>query len=218
MVLFLVSAGPTREYIDDVRFLSNASSGRMGYALAQAALALGHEVHLVTGPVGLVPPPGAATTRVVSAREMGRALRQEAKEADIVLMTAAVSDYRPARRLPGKLKKPPGPAGRRRLRLDLVENTDILAGLGRRRGKRGQLVVGFALEARSLVVSGQAKLRAKAVDLVVANPVASMEGARTQLTLLHKDGKIERWAAAAKEAAAERLVRLCLALHQRGGA
>lgn len=162
---FLVSAGPTREFVDPVRFLSNRSTGRMGFAVAAAAAAAGHEVALVAGPVELPPPPGlAALDRVVSAREMLAALRSRLAWCDALVMTAAVADFRPARRSARKIRKGAMPEA-----LRLVRNPDILASLLPRKG--GRIFVGFAAETDDVLGSAAAKLARKGLDLIVANDV-----------------------------------------------
>ena len=162
---FLVSAGPTREFVDPVRFLSNRSTGRMGFAVAAAAAAAGHEVALVSGPVELPPPPGlAALDRVVSAREMLAALRSRLAWCDALVMTAAVADFRPARRSARKIRKGAMPEA-----LRLVRNPDILASLLPRKG--GRIFVGFAAETDDVLGSAAAKLARKGLDLIVANDV-----------------------------------------------
>lgn len=165
----LVSAGPTREAIDPVRYLTNHSSGKMGYAIARVAQRRGAEVTLVTGPVALPPPPGVRVVAVESAAEMGRALRDEFLRATVLVMAAAVADYRPVARLDRKRKK----AGAT-WTLELTRNADILSGLARQKGRR--IVVGFAAETHDVVAEARRKLREKQLDLVVANDVTA-EGA-----------------------------------------
>lgn len=178
-----MTAGPTREPFDPARFLSNPSTGRMGYALAAAAAARGGEVTLITGPTALVPPAGVNVVRVETADEMFRATLNQAQGADLVLKAAAVADYRPEERSRSKLKKDTlrrrsgrREAGDRAITLRLVATPDILAELGRRR-KPHQVLVGFAAETDDLVRNARVKLRRKNLDLVVANRIgASGEG------------------------------------------
>jgi phosphopantothenoylcysteine decarboxylase/phosphopantothenate--cysteine ligase len=167
----LVSAGPTVEDLDPVRFLSNRSSGRMGYRVAEAARDRGAEVVLVAGPTALPDPPGMTVLHVRSAADMQAAIEQQAEQAAIVVMAAAVSDYRPAQRDAHKTKK-----GAAALALELVRTPDILAGLGARKGTR--FLVGFAAETRDVVDYARAKLRAKRLDLIVANDVSDDAGLR----------------------------------------
>jgi phosphopantothenoylcysteine decarboxylase/phosphopantothenate--cysteine ligase len=161
----LVSAGPTREFLDPVRFLTNRSTGRMGFAVAAAAVAAGHEVALVAGPVAIDPPAGlAALDRVVSARDMLAALRRRLAWCDALVMTAAVADFRPARRAPRKIRKGAMPEA-----LRLVRNPDILSSLRPRKGAR--IFCGFAAETDGVLESAASKLARKGLDLIVANDV-----------------------------------------------
>jgi phosphopantothenoylcysteine decarboxylase/phosphopantothenate--cysteine ligase len=166
----LVTAGPTREPLDPVRFLSNPSSGKMGYELAREALARGATTILVSGPTSLLPPRGARTEMVVTAAEMEKAVLKAAPKADIVLMAAAVSDFRfkdpAARKAP---KDAFGPA------LAIEKTTDILALLGRRK-KPGQVLVGFAAETHDVEASARRKMAAKRADLMIANAVGGAQG------------------------------------------
>lgn len=161
----LVTAGPTCEDIDPVRFIANRSSGKMGYALAEAALRRGAQVTLITGPTSLVPPPGAEVVRVRRAQEMYEAVLRHIEAATIVIKAAAVADYRPASTQPTKLKK-----GTARLLVELEPTTDILAELGKRKGSR--ILVGFAAETENLIENGKEKLQRKNLDLIVVNDVS----------------------------------------------
>ncbi len=164
----VVTAGPTREPIDPVRFISNPSSGKMGYALAAVAARRGAEVVLVSGPTALPEPPGVRTVRVETADEMARAVEAAAGPMDLFVGAAAVSDYRPAVAAPHKLKKQPGGET-----LQLTRTQDILAGLGARLGGRadGPVLVGFAAETEDVIANAREKLKGKRCDLVVANKV-----------------------------------------------
>ena len=162
----LVSAGPTREAVDPVRYLSNHSSGKMGYAIARVARRRGAEVVLVSGPSDLPPPPGVRTLTVSSAAEMARTLEEEFRSASILVMAAAVADYRPRRAAARKMKKSAAS-----LSLDLERTQDILAGLAARKGRR--LVVGFAAETNDVAAEARRKLREKRLDLIVANDVTA---------------------------------------------
>jgi len=161
-VRVLVTAGPTREYLDAVRFLSNGSSGKMGFACATAAARAGHDVTLVTGPVALSDREGVRTIRVVSADEMYRAVMRAYPRIDAAIATAAVGDYRPAQRVAGKLKKKSGV-----LMLKLVRTRDILQEMGTKKGKR--VLVGFALEVQDAVEQALLKYRKKNLDYIVLN-------------------------------------------------
>jgi len=184
----LVTAGGTREAIDPVRFLGNRSSGRMGFALAEAAAEQGAEVVLVAGPSELPTPLGARRVDVVSARDMDAAVQEHGADVDVVLMTAAVADFRPVDALRQKWRRTDGPP-----RIDLVANPDILAGVIQRRGDASRpVVVGFAAETGDLEASARAKLEAKQVDVLVANDVSQagigFEGEDNAVLILHRDG------------------------------
>ena len=167
----LITAGPTQEPVDPVRYLSNRSSGRMGFALAAEAAARGARVIIVSGPVTIDPPAGCEVERVTTTDEMYQAVLERLSEASIVVMAAAVADYRPAIAHESKIKKDSGART-----LDLELTVDILAEIGRLKGDR--VLVGFAAETEDLVENAQAKLRRKNCDFIVANPVgAAAEGA-----------------------------------------
>lgn len=182
----LVTAGPTREPIDPVRFLSNPSSGKMGFALAAEAAARGADVVLVSGPSDQPDPAGVAVERVVTAEEMRRAVRRAFPKVDVVVMAAAVSDFRFGRVLPRKARKAElaGP-------VELVPTPDILAELGRAKGKK--ILVGFAAETGDLLARAAAKMKAKNVDLMVANDVRAKDAGfaadGNRVTFLWPDGR-----------------------------
>jgi phosphopantothenoylcysteine decarboxylase/phosphopantothenate--cysteine ligase len=160
----LVTAGPTHEPVDAVRFLGNRSSGRMGVAIAEAASARGATVTLVLGPSDVTPPAGVDVVRVETAREMGDAVDEAFERVDAVVMAAAVADFRPAEPRAGKIKKDSGVPS-----LELEPTPDILAGLGKR--KSVQVLVGFAAETEDVEAEGRRKLAEKNLDMVVANLV-----------------------------------------------
>lgn len=162
----LITAGPTREPLDPVRFISNRSSGRMGYALAQAAQERGHAVTLISGPVNLQPPAGANFVPVETARQMFDAVAGVIKAHDAAIFAAAVADYRPLQAATGKIKKTD-----ERISLDLEKTPDILGSARIGFGFQGYLV-GFAAETEDLIANAQAKLRKKAADLIIANDVS----------------------------------------------
>jgi len=166
----VVTAGPTREPIDPVRFISNPSTGKMGYALASVAARRGAEVVLVSGPTQLPDPAGVRTLRVETAEQMARAVEAEAGALDLFVGAAAVSDYRPATAAPHKLKKGPGDEP-----LTLTRTPDILAGLGARLAGRpdAPVLVGFAAETEDVIANAREKLKRKRCDLVVANKVGA---------------------------------------------
>lgn len=174
-----MTAGPTREPFDPSRFISNASTGRMGYALAAEAAVRGGEVTLISGPTLLEPPAGVQVVRVKTADEMFRATLNQAQGADLVLKAAAVADYRPEVLSRAKIKKDAlarrarkADAGDRAIALRLLPTPDILAELGRRR-KPNQVLVGFAAETGDLERNARRKLRRKNLDLVIANRIGS---------------------------------------------
>ena len=172
-----MTAGPTREPIDPARFLSNPSTGRMGYALAAEALARGAEVTLISGPTHLAPPAGVNLVKVSTAEEMFRASLNQAQGADLVLKAAAVADYRPEERSRAKIKKEilrkqtrSAERGDRAISLRLLPTPDILEEVGRRK-KPGQVLVGFAAETGNLEANARRKLAKKNLDLVIANRI-----------------------------------------------
>ncbi len=186
----LVTAGPTCEDVDPVRFLSNRSSGKMGYALAEAAARRGARVILISGPTELSVPEGADWVPVRSTDEMRKAIRQRSNEASVVIMAAAISDYRPAAAQSQKLKR-----GDSRLTLELEPTPDILAELGASPAHRGsdRILVGFAAETSNLAENARAKLARKGADMIVANDV-TQEGAGFDtdtniVTLFLRDGR-----------------------------
>lgn len=199
----VVTAGPTYEPIDPVRFIGNRSSGKQGFALAQAALDRGAEVVLITGPVALETPIGARRIDVGTAAEMAEAVWRECEEADVLLMAAAVADYRPAHAQPLKIKK--GAA----LTLELASTVDILAGVAERRAQHGKphVVVGFAAETGDLLESARAKLQAKGLDLIAANdvtePGAGFAVETNRITLIDSRGRVEPLPLMSKAAVAE---------------
>ena len=180
----LVTAGPTCEDIDPVRFLSNRSSGKMGYAVAEASLRRGARAILITGPTSLVPPSEAEIERVRSAREMEEVVLGRLPGATVVVMAAAVADYRPRKTHTRKMKK-----GTVRLQLELEPTPDILKRLAKQ--PNGQIVVGFAAETDHLIENARAKLKAKNLDLVVANdvlePDAGFAADTNRVTLIRRD-------------------------------
>ncbi len=160
---FLITAGGTREYIDPVRFISNASSGKMGYELAQAALSAGHEVILITAPTNLKPPGRAKLINVESAGDMFEAVKNNFGKCDCLIMNAAVSDYTPAKFSPKKIKK-----SSLIINLKLKATPDILKWTGNHK-KKNQMVIGFALEDRNIKSNAEEKMLDKKIDLIVVN-------------------------------------------------
>ncbi len=198
----LVTAGPTQEPLDPVRFLSNRSSGRQGYAIAAALAELGAEVTLVSGPVALEPPPGVRRVWAETAEAMARAC-EAALPADAAVLTAAVSDWRAAAPLTLKRKKAPGEPP---LALELVETPDILRALSAPGPRRPRLVVGFAAETDRVLEHAREKLARKGCDWIVANDVSGdvMGGAENAVTLLTAAGE-ESWPRLSKAEVARRL-------------
>ena len=203
----LVTAGPTREPFDSVRFISNPSSGKMGFAVAAAAAARGHTVTLVAGPVGLPDPKGVRTVHVVSSAEMARACKTCFKDCDVVVMTAAVCDYRPARPARHKLAKSREPR-----EITLVPTEDILASLGRRK-TRSQVLIGFAMEDRQPRRKARAKLDRKDLDAIFLNGPANIGSDQAEVQLLVRGEKWQPWPRASKKRVADRIVRLAERLY-----
>lgn len=206
----LVTAGPTREEIDPVRFLSNYSSGKMGYAIARAARDRGAKVVLISGPVNLAEPAAVETLQVVSAQQMQQAVMERAGQADIIIMAAAVADFRPVVRGTQKVKK--GDA--ETMTVELQRNPDILAELGRQKGAR--VLIGFAAETEALLKYARAKLESKNLDMIVANDV-SQEGAGFDsdtniVRFLTAEGKVEELPKMTKANVAEILMDRAIAL------
>jgi phosphopantothenoylcysteine decarboxylase / phosphopantothenate---cysteine ligase len=186
----LVSAGPTVEPIDPVRYITNRSSGKMGYALARAAARRGARVVLVSGPTGLNPPLGVTFCPVRTAEEMKRLVLENREGCDIVIKAAAVSDYRPRECAARKIKK-----GAASVSLELARNPDILASLGETKSQAPCILVGFAAETEDLLANAEKKLRAKNLDMIVANDVsrtdAGFETDTNAVRIIYRDGRVE---------------------------
>ncbi len=205
---FVITAGPTREHLDPVRYLSNPSTGKMGFAVARVAAAAGHPVTLIAGPVALKTPKGVTRVDVVSAREMLRAVEAAlAASAGLAVFvsTAAVADWRPAACAPRKLKKDKMDGS-----LKLVRNPDILKTISKRRPPALRLV-GFAAETNDVLSEAARKCAAKKLDLIVANDVTE-KGAgfgtdTNRVAFLRPDGSVERLPLMSKLAVAKRLVK-----------
>jgi len=199
----LVTAGPTEEPMDPVRFLSNRSSGKMGFALARAARRRGAEVTLISGPTSLAVPPKMKHIPVRSAVQMGEAVMGHLESASVLIMAAAVSDYRPKQRALEKIKKSAPEAV-----VELELNPDILAEAGRH--KKSRILVGFAAETENLLASSREKLKKKNLDLIVANDVTlpgAGFGVDTNIVkMIDRDGKVEELALMAKEDLADRIL------------
>lgn len=184
----LVTAGPTRERLDSIRFITNFSTGNMGYELAKEASKRGYRVTLISGPTDLSRPKGVKFIQVEGAGDMYKAVRKNFKGADCLFMASAVSDWRPQRMVRGKIKRGP-----KNISLRLVQNPDILGEMGRI--KDGKILVGFALEANNILKSATEKLKKKNLDLIVANKIDKKSTpfgtGKTEATIIDRDGKSE---------------------------
>jgi phosphopantothenoylcysteine decarboxylase/phosphopantothenate--cysteine ligase len=202
-VTFLITAGPTREPIDPVRYISNRSSGKMGYAIAEAALDAGHDVVLISGPVNLPPPPKARFISVSTSDEMFAAVHQHADGSDVCILCAAVADYKPVQISPVKIKKRAD-----RISIELVRTHDILQSLGQRQNRKF-LLVGFAAETDHLEANATKKLREKNCDIIVANDARiAMEGDENELLILFRDGETKQISRAPKTILARELLKI----------
>lgn len=195
----LITAGPTREYLDDVRFLSNASSGRMGYALAAACREKGHEVVLVSGPVELTAPPGCEFHAIETTDQLRQTCLTLFPDCDGVIATAAVCDYRPANRMTGKISKTGQP-----IVLELVETSDVLAELGAGKGHRW--IVGFALESQDPRNNAMRKLRMKNCSCIVLNNTSAISALTNNIEVLSPDAATIAQYSGLKEDIARKLV------------
>lgn len=204
----LITAGPTREAIDSVRYISNESSGQMGFALAAQAARRGHQVTLVHGPVSLSPPAGVLAVPVVSAAQMFRACAAHWPRQDGLIAAAAVADYSPARPHRRKLKKK-----QQSLTIELKPTVDILATLSRAR-RAGQVVIGFALEDHKAREHAAGKLERKGLDAIVLNRPAALSAASAAQEILVRGGGWQVIPAARKAELAARIMRLLEELHQ----
>lgn len=191
----LVTAGPTREKIDPIRFISNYSTGTFGYAIASEAGRRGHAVTLISGPTALEKPKGVKLVKVESAMEMKGAVLKGAKRADCIIMAAAVSDWRPRNAQKSKIKKG-GPS----IRLELVKNPDILKALGRAKSRR--TLVGFALETEDLIKNALKKLKEKNLDMIIANRLTPHGGifgdGQAKVTIIDRFGAKDEITASSK--------------------
>ncbi len=206
---FLVTAGPNREPLDPVRYISNRSSGKMGYALARVGARRGGEVTLISGPTSLVSPPGVRLISVTTAAEMRQAILKEFPSVTAVLMAAAVADYSPDKLVAKKIKRGDAP-----IQIRLKPNPDILRELGMK--KNGQILIGFAAETEDLIANASKKLREKNLDLIVANNVTE-EGSgfdvdTNSATILDRRGAVHPLPLMAKEELADRIYDYFVAL------
>ena len=201
MARILITSGPTRQYLDPVRYLTNASSGRMGAALAGCALQSGHDVTIISGPVALSYPPGAEVIPVVSTEELLEAARQAFSKCDGLIGVAAPCDYRPIRVADEKIKKDGEP-----LVLHLIETPDVVATLGAEKGDRW--VVGFALETSDHRFRAITKLQRKRCDLIVLNEPSAMDSEDNHVEVLNPAGQVVLESSGEKEAVAEDIFRV----------
>ena len=198
---FIITAGPTREYIDPVRFITNASSGKMGYACAATAKRRGHNVTLISGLVALKTPIGIKRIDVMTGAEMEKVVREHFETCDCVIMTAAVGDYKPKRTSRYKIQK-----GQDALNLELVRTKDILAGLGKR--KQNQILIGFAVQDRAARSHARRKLLDKNLDTIVLNSPSAFGVDKTDVEILIRDRYWQTFPAITKTRLATRLIRL----------
>jgi phosphopantothenoylcysteine decarboxylase/phosphopantothenate--cysteine ligase len=205
-VRFLVTAGPTREPIDPVRYISNRSSGKMGYAIAEAALTEGHDVTLISGPAMVEPPRNANLIPVSTSDEMLEAVHRDADKCDICVLCAAVADYKPANVSSTKIKKSGA-----KLSLELIPTRDILDSLGHKQDRQFVLI-GFAAETDHVEENAAKKLRAKNCDIIVANDVSGadsgMESDMNEVIILFRNGEKMKISRAPKKIIARELVKI----------
>ena len=199
---FLITAGGTREYIDPVRFVSNASSGRMGYALARAALKAGHKVTLITTPTSLRIPEGTKTVNVETASQMHTAVKKYFPKTDCLIMAAAVADYTPIKTLKTKIKK-----SGKGLTLELKPTHDILKWAAKNK-RKNQLVIGFALEDKFVCTRAEKKLKEKCLDMIVANTIAAIGSDNTSVQIKRRDSKWLKTAISTKAVIARKIISL----------
>ena len=202
---FVVTAGPTRETIDPVRFISNRSSGKMGYAIAEAAIAAGHAVTLISGPASVAPPENTQFISITTSDELHDAVHSATQGCDVLVMCAAVSDYKPSKVGTGKMKKRKTPFA-----LELIPTRDILASLPKE--NRSYLVVGFAAETHDLETNAQKKLLEKNCDMIVANDVSKadsgMESDENAVTIFFRNGESKTISRRSKKIIARELVKI----------
>jgi phosphopantothenoylcysteine decarboxylase/phosphopantothenate--cysteine ligase len=205
-VRFLITAGPTREPIDPVRYISNRSSGKMGYAIAEAALTEGHHVTLISGPAIVQPPRNANLIPVSTSDEMFEAVHRDADKCDICVLCAAVADYKPANVSSTKIKKRGA-----KFSLELIPTRDILDSLGHKQDRQFVLI-GFAAETDHVEENAVKKLRAKHCDIIIANDVSGadsgMESDVNEVTILFRNGEKTKLSRAPKKNIARELVKI----------
>ena len=196
----LITAGPTREYLDPVRFISNLSTGKMGYLISEEAIKRGHKVILISGPTYLKPPDGIKVVKITSTEEMKEAVLKYFPEYDVLIMAAAVSDWKPEKKYRGKLKR------KKEWNLKLIPNPDILKEVSRIK-KENQIVIGFALETENIEKNALKKLKEKKLDLIIGNTTEFFgEGKPSKVVFISKDGKVKKYKRIKKEKVAEKIV------------
>jgi phosphopantothenoylcysteine decarboxylase/phosphopantothenate--cysteine ligase len=198
----LITAGGTREYIDPIRFITNASSGRMGYALASAAVKAGHKVTLITTPVDQQPPKEAKIINVETTAQLFEAVQKHFSRCACLIMAAAVADYTPVKQAKSKIKKTGNS-----LTIKLKPTVDILKWAGKNK-KKNQIVVGFALEDKAVRTRAEKKLKEKNLDMIIANTPDAIGSDKTSVQIKTPDGKWLRPSAAAKSSIAGRIIKL----------
>ncbi|MDD3725803.1 MAG: phosphopantothenoylcysteine decarboxylase [Candidatus Ratteibacteria bacterium] len=198
----LITAGPTREYLDPVRFISNPSTGKMGYIIAKECIKRGYEVILISGPTHINVPSGVKCINVETAEEMKQAVLRCFPQADVLIMSAAVSDWRPVKRAKEKIKR------KKVWNLKLVPNPDILKEVAKIK-KAHQKVIGFALETEEIIKNAKKKLKEKNMDIIVADtPAFFGEGKEADVVFIYRDGTTESFKKITKEAVAKHLISL----------
>ena len=198
---FLITAGPTREPIDPVRYLSNRSSGKMGYAIAEAAIEAGHGVVLISGPVAIGRPHGAALIPISTSDQMFDAVQEQTRNCDVLVMCAAVADYKPVAVFTKKIKKRDA-----KLSLELIPTRDVLSSLPK---NRKYLVVGFAAETENIETNAQKKLLKKNCDVIVANDArVGMESDENEVEIYFRGGEKRKISRALKRIVARELVKI----------
>ncbi len=201
----MVTAGPTVEAIDPVRYITNRSSGKMGYAIARAAVMRGANVTLISGPTALTPPAGSITIKVKTAEEMKNAVFENHEKMDVIIKAAAVADYRPSQSADQKIKKT-----RDDMHIDLVKNPDILSELGKAASKPGRVLVGFAAETENVFDNAKEKITRKNLDMIVVNDVSKKDAGfdvdTNRVTFISRDGSNEELPLLTKEEVADRLL------------
>lgn len=199
----LITAGPTREYIDAVRFLTNASSGKMGYSMAEECVRRGHSVRLISGPVQIPPPENVNILHVVSADDMLKEVERNLAWCDSLIMCAAVSDFRPVKSFTGKIKKSEMP-----LEINLQPNEDILKSIAGRKGNR--IFIGFAAESGDPVESARRKLADKMLDMIVANDVSRPDAGfgvdTNKITIIDNSGLVVEYPVMSKHSTAVKII------------